>query len=264
MLFELPLMFHTALSFLICLCLFTALSFLWPNNPNQPLLRKGLVTDVLYWFLGPLFSNILFQWFIVGFAALLIHDVIAAHYFLNNGMGMLSETSLALQLLLVLLLSDLLQYWIHRLFHENPLWKFHAVHHSSMHVDWLSTGRFHPVNYLLYMVVPGVIVFVVGFAPEVYAFIAIFNIFYSPLVHANVRWTYGPLKYFLVSPVFHRWHHTFPKEGGEKNFAPTFAFLDIIFGTFYMPNGRLPEKYGIEEFMPESFIGQIVHPFKMK
>jgi sterol desaturase/sphingolipid hydroxylase (fatty acid hydroxylase superfamily) len=62
--------------------------------------------------------------------------------------------------------------------------------------------------------------------------------------------------------VFHRWHHTAADRGGEKNFAATFPVLDVIFGTFYMPVGEKPDKYGIaDETFPTSFTAQLTHPF---
>jgi sterol desaturase/sphingolipid hydroxylase (fatty acid hydroxylase superfamily) len=81
-------------------------------------------------------------------------------------------------------------------------------------------------------------------------------------VHANLDWTLGPLKYVIAGPVFHRWHHTAADRGGEKNFAATFPILDVIFGTFYMPEGELPDNYGIaDRTFPTSFTGQLAHPF---
>jgi sterol desaturase/sphingolipid hydroxylase (fatty acid hydroxylase superfamily) len=90
-----------------------------------------------------------------------------------------------------------------------------------------------------------------------------FNMLYSAMVHANLNWTFGPFKYLFASPVFHRWHHTAQEEGMDKNFAPTFPLLDIVFGTFYMPEGRVPEHYGVAgSDIPESFLAQIRWPFK--
>jgi sterol desaturase/sphingolipid hydroxylase (fatty acid hydroxylase superfamily) len=81
-------------------------------------------------------------------------------------------------------------------------------------------------------------------------------------VHANLNWTLGPLKYVIATPVFHRWHHGPPNEGGEKNFAPTFSFWDVMFGTFYMPEGKLPQTYGVDDArFPQGFVGQLVYPF---
>ena len=67
----------------------------------------------------------------------------------------------------------------------------------------------------------------------------------------------------IATPVFHRWHHTTQKEGINKNFASTFPFLDLLFGTFYMPAGKLPEQFGNgENDYPEDFWGQFIHPFR--
>ena len=74
-------------------------------------------------------------------------------------------------------------------------------------------------------------------------------------VHANLNWTFGPLKYVIATPVFHRWHHGPPHLGGNKNFAPTFALWDYLFGTFYMPEGELPKEYGVDDpHMPQGFL----------
>ena len=81
----------------------------------------------------------------------------------------------------------------------------------------------------------------------------------SGLVHANLNWTLGPLKYVVAGPVFHRWHHDRGALG--KNFASTLSIFDWMFGTFYMPEGQLPGNYGLTEGdMPESFGAQVLYP----
>jgi hypothetical protein len=37
------------------------------------------------------------------------------------------------------------------------------------------------------------------------------------------------------------------ERGGEKNFASTFAVLDLMFGTYYLPKRELPDRYGIAD-----------------
>src|SRR5262249_23131412 len=156
----------------------------------------------------------------------------------------------------------LLQYGIHRVFHSRFAWKFHAIHHSPKVLDWLSTVRFHPVNSALAFVLPDVIVLLLGFAPDAVFLLAPFNAVYSGMVHANLNWTFGPFRYVLASPVFHRWHHTTKEEGLNKNFAATFPFIDLLFGTYYMPADRIPEQFGNgEPGFPEGFWGQLLHPF---
>ena len=47
----------------------------------------------------------------------------------------------------VVALFDLAIYWAHRWSHEVPaLWRFHAVHHSTEHLDWISGFRNHPLD----------------------------------------------------------------------------------------------------------------------
>jgi sterol desaturase/sphingolipid hydroxylase (fatty acid hydroxylase superfamily) len=82
-------------------------------------------------------------------------------------------------------------------------------------------------------------------------------------VHANLNWTLGPFRYVIATPVFHRWHHTPVGDGGNTNFAGTFPIWDILFGTFRMPEGQLPENYGKDESaMPSGIVGQLAFPFR--
>ena len=125
-----------------------------------------------------------------------------------------------------------MMYWIHRTFHRPALWKYHAVHHSSEDLDWISAARFHPVNIFLGSVATDVVLLLAGISPNVLVFLGPFTIAHSAFVHANLNWTLGPFRYVLAGPVFHRWHHTAAEQGGEKNFASTFPVLDLLFGTY--------------------------------
>ena len=55
------------------------------------------------------------------------------------------------------------------------------------------------------------------------------------LQHANVPWTFGPLRYAIASPAFHAWHHASEERGRDKNFAALFPIWDLAFGTYYLP-----------------------------
>jgi sterol desaturase/sphingolipid hydroxylase (fatty acid hydroxylase superfamily) len=104
-----------------------------------------------------------------------------------------------------------------------------------------------------------------GISPNVMIWVGPFNIFHSAFVHANLNWTLGPFKYLLASPVFHRWHHTAADEGGNTNFAGSFPIWDLMFGTFRMPEGLIPENFGKDEAeMPGEFIGQVAFPFRTR
>ncbi len=239
---------------------FGILARLMPCNPGMYWWKdlRGAGTDFLYWFVVPLLMRL-------GRTLMLAAGV--ALLFGGKGSGWLPVGGWPLwqQCLAVLLLQDVLLYAAHRAFHCRWAWKFHAVHHSPSVLDWTATQRFHPVNNLLAFTLADVAVLLMGFSPAALAILAPFNVAYSAMVHANLNWTFGPLRYVLASPVFHRWHHTTQEAGLDKNFASTFPILDVIFGTYYMPSGKRPEKFGNGEAdYPDDFWGQLIHPFRKR
>jgi len=157
---------------------------------------------------------------------------------------------------------DFVQYWLHRLFHGETLWPFHAIHHSAEELDWTTTYRIHPVNFAVYSAGALALVRLIGFSPAAFLIIGPFNLVIGSLVHANLDWTFGPFRYVVVSPVYHRWHHVKDPAVRNRNFAPTFPIFDLLFGTYYMPRGLLPSGYGVDG-VPPHFLGQLIYPFRM-
>jgi sterol desaturase/sphingolipid hydroxylase (fatty acid hydroxylase superfamily) len=179
--------------------------------------------------------------------------------FFDHGHGPLAQLPYWAQIAVYLVGTEFCLYWIHRAFHGGKLWRFHSVHHASEDLEWISAARFHPINIILGVVAVDVAALLAGITPYVFLVTGPFATLTSALVHANLNWTFGPFKYVLASPVFHRWHHT--AEAGNKNFASTFPVFDLMFGTFYMPEGVYPQVFGIgDEPMPESFGRQFVYP----
>jgi sterol desaturase/sphingolipid hydroxylase (fatty acid hydroxylase superfamily) len=130
-------------------------------------------------------------------------------------------------------------------------------------VDWLSSVRLHPVNDAVARIVQVLPLYWLGFNGLVLAGIVPLLTFYALFVHANVSWTFGPLRYVLASPAFHRWHHTSEEEGLDKNFSGLFPFIDLAFGTFYLPPDRQPQRFGIVgDDVPDGLVGQLLYPFR--
>ena len=245
---------------------FSVLSYFWACNPGNPWWRKKeLATDVCYWFFVPLITRVVRIGLLVLAASVFfgIEDADDLIAFYDNGHGPLATLPLWVQALLFLIVSDFLLYWTHRMFHGGGFWKYHAIHHSSEEIEWISAARFHPVNLFLGTVAVDVLLLVAGISPNVMLWVGPFTIFHSAFVHANLNWTLGPLKYVVATPVFHRWHHTSLEEGGDTNFAGTFPIWDILFGTFRMPTGVLPDNYGIDDKnFPEDIGRQLAYPFQ--
>ena len=246
---------------------FTVLGRFWACNPGTPWWsRREIVTDTVYWFFVPVFARVLrIGLLIVGAGVVFnIHDADDLIAFYDNGHGPLSHLPLWVQAFLFLIASDFLLYWLHRMFHGGEFWKYHAVHHSTEELDWISAARFHPVNLVLGTIGVDVVLILAGISPSAMVWLAPFNTFHSAFVHANLNWTLGPFRYVLATPVFHRWHHTSPEEGGNTNFAGTFPIWDLLFGTWRMPEGRLPDNYGVDDkaTFPNEIAGQLAYPFR--
>ncbi|HZV21687.1 MAG TPA: sterol desaturase family protein [Hyphomicrobiales bacterium] len=230
----------------------------WWRNP-------GLVTDICY----ALINSVLAPYLRIPIFLLIFFIIsgtlskTAIEDYFNNGRGLLHGLSFWWQAAIYLLLTDFFLYWIHRSFHFTSLWKYHAIHHSAEQVEWTTSYRIHPVNMMLQQSLVAVLMIMLGISPEVMAFFIPWDVFSAAFVHANVKWSFGPLKYVIATPVFHRWHHCLPGDGGDKNFAPTFAFYDVLFGTFYMPEGRLPQAFGVDEReFPQDYLRQLAYPFR--
>jgi len=248
-------------AFCTALCLFSSQAC----NPGKVWWRnRGLVVDACYWITVQFLAPYLRTGLLIAFATFAMAFVSAPELesYIEHGRGPLGSFSFWSQVALYLLLSDFLLYWIHRVFHGVRLWPYHEIHHSAEDVDWTTAYRFHPINLCFGPFMVDVIMLYVGVAPAVILFLVPLQTAIALFVHANLNWTFGPLKYVVATPVFHRWHHSPPDEGGNLNFAPTFALWDVLFGTFYMPEGRLPENYGVDDpSFPRGFVQQLIFPF---
>lgn len=248
-------------------CLFTTLHWVAePCNKVGPWWKKpGLLTDFAFMFMIPIMGGWVRVFFLL-FGATFIYGLTepddVARFF-KGGFGPLSGIGFWPQTILYLVIADVMMYWTHRGFHTMSLWRYHAVHHAPEHLDWTSATRFHPVNIFFHSVLADAVLILLGVAPEVLVFLGPFNVAMSAFVHANLDWTLGPFRYVIAGPVFHRWHHTDYRRGGNMNFAPTFPVLDLVFGTFYMPKGELPDRFGIhDKAFPEGLGGQLMYPFR--
>jgi sterol desaturase/sphingolipid hydroxylase (fatty acid hydroxylase superfamily) len=240
---------------------YAVLARLWPSVPGQRMLRKGFWTDCAYWLWTP-FATKIFVPLLIAVALAPFVLMLGLHYAtIAQGHGLLARQPLWLQGVEIFVLGDFLGYWQHRLFHGRALWRFHAVHHSSSELDWLSSVRLHPVNDFGAKLIQAVPLVLLGFDLTAVALYGPATVFYAIMVHANLSWDFGPFRAVFASPTFHRWHHTKAEEGLDKNFAGAFPLWDILFGTYYMPR-RQPTVFGIDEPMPDGLFAQLAAPFR--
>ena len=231
---------------------------LWAKLPPE------VVTDMFYWlFMPPL--RMIARFLSVGLIVLLVVAFGAAlDPRMLKGFGPIARQPQWLIVAELVVLMDLITYWAHRTFHAVPLlWRFHSLHHSAKYVRWSTTGRVHPLNELANYMVTVLPLMFIGFPVSAVMPATPIVILFALFAHTQVNVSYGPLSSLFVSPRFHRWHHTHQHEGGNKNFANVFSIWDRLFGTYYLPADRLPERFGLDvDDCPESYLGQLLYPFR--
>ncbi|HET9690757.1 MAG TPA: sterol desaturase family protein [Acidimicrobiales bacterium] len=178
----------------------------------------------------------------------------------------------------VLVAIDALNWAAHVANHRVAVfWRFHALHHSQEEMSVLTTFRTHPLAHVSYVpaVLPAVVLAASGPVPT-FCLVA-----YGCLValpHANLRWSYGTLGRWVVSPAYHRLHHASVDVDGKRavNFGFVLAVWDRVGGTAALPHGREVLATGIGgrpvpieqqargASVPAVVLGQLVQPLRLR
>jgi sterol desaturase/sphingolipid hydroxylase (fatty acid hydroxylase superfamily) len=247
------------LNMLLTGVLFIPLEKLFGRLTNQSLFRDEWREDLFYFLL----SSIMVQ----GLTYLSLAPSMAILHHTSNWTAfraMMAAQPLWLQVIEIMFLTDFVQYWFHRAFHQIPfLWGFHSVHHSAQKMDWLAGSRMHLFEIIGLRAMTIIPMYVLGFAENALHLYILLVYLNATFVHANVRFNVEWLKPLIVTPRFHHWHHGIEKEAIDVNFAIHFPWLDKLFGTYYMPPHQWPSGYGIGNHpVPNGYWQQFIYPFK--
>jgi sterol desaturase/sphingolipid hydroxylase (fatty acid hydroxylase superfamily) len=242
----------TGVSLLFLSFAFIPIELAFPAKANQKIFRPKWIVDLCF-FLG--------QYFFWGGLVLLTLTYVNTYLFQvipSAFRGSVAAQPWWLQAVEVIVLSDFLIYWGHRLQHNvGFLWRFHKVHHSAEHLDWLAAHREHPLDTIYTVGLINLPALVMGFPLETIAGLIAFRGIWAIFIHSNTRIPIGPLRMVVGSPELHHWHHHLNRKAG--NYANISPIMDIIFGTYYCPPHE-PEAVGIKEDFPKSYLGQLLHP----
>jgi sterol desaturase/sphingolipid hydroxylase (fatty acid hydroxylase superfamily) len=237
--------------------IFIFIEKLFALRKDQPVFRPEWQTD---------FHHFIVNHMVVGFVLLatnlLVHKLFG--WAAKDGIRFwVQGLNFWIALFLIVLVADLVQYWTHRAYHEVPLlWRLHAVHHSVKSMDWLAGSRQHILELIITRTLVLAPIYVLGFSKEVIDAYIIIVGFQAVFNHANVSVRLGPLRYVIVTPNFHHWHHSQDDEAIDRNYAAHFAFLDYFFGTAVKSDRAWPERYGVTgDYVPNGFFKQLAFPF---
>ena len=215
----------------------------WPAPEGVPSpWHRGRWVDWAFWLITPLFTGVLTLvvtlWLAIGIASVAGLPVCSGSGLATRCVpltlfeGAAARWPIAVQAVLVLLLVDLLSYVSHRVRHLRPFWRFHALHHAPVELDWLAAARLHPVDDLLdntFVMLP---VLLLGFDHRLFLALWPALLLHTLYLHAAVDWRLGAWGRWVASPAFHRAHHAV---GVEGNYGGILVVWDRLFGTRVAP-----------------------------
>jgi len=251
---------------LISISLFVwVLEIIFPWRKEQSVFRKDFWLDGFYMF----FNFFIFSIAISGFYRL-IQVGFSDIGITSKSIAFIDPSSwpMWLQLLVFFIILDFVQWFTHSLLHKYSfLWKFHKVHHSVKEMGFAAHLRYHWMENIFYKPLKTFAVMILfGFEPEQAYIVHFIAITIGHFNHANIKITWGPLKYIINNPVMHLHHHAYDLPEGRYgvNFGISLSLWDYIFKTNYIPedSGTIDLGFpGVDKF-PKSFIDQNTYGFR--
>lgn len=245
------------------------LEIAFPWRKNQAVFRKDFWLDLFYLFFNFFLLNLILLIALSNVTEQLVQDLLSVFGVQLGSMQLLSISSLPkpLALFTFFILSDFIQWNVHRLLHTLPfLWKIHKTHHSVKQMGFAAHFRYNWMEPIVYKSLLYLPIMIVGGVNIEDVFIVHFiSIAIGHLNHANLGWDYGYLKYILNNPKMHIWHHSkvIPNKNGI-NFGISLSLWDYLFKTNYIPSDGRDIELGFndENSFPTDFIEQELYPLK--
>ena len=249
---------------------FFLLEIFRPWRADQPKFRKDFWLDAFYMFFNFfLFSLIIYHaaselvvtWFKELLASVGIKNLVAIQ---------VGNLPVWVQLLVLFVVRDFIQWNVHRLLHRVPfLWEFHKVHHSVEQMGFAAHLRYHWMENVVYNTLQYIPLALIGFGINDFIIVHLITTVIGHCNHSNIRVPLGPLKYLFNNPQMHIWHHARdlpPEHRYGMNYGLSLSIWDYLFRTAYIPhNGRdIPLGFHDMKEFPQTFWGQMTHGFRKK
>jgi len=246
-----------------------SLELVFPWRKNQAAIREDFWLDGFYMFFNFFLFSLIGYNAVSNVAVEAFNDFLALFGINNLVAFQIASWPVWSQFLLLFVLADFIQWNVHRWLHYSPwLWEFHKVHHSVEQMGFAAHLRYHWMETIVYKSVQYIPLSMIGFGLDDFFILHLVTILIGHLNHANVKITYGPLKYVLNNPVMHLWHHAknIPAGSNGVNYGISLSLWDYLFGTAYIPNQNANEQLGFEdqETFPKTFLQQLTHPWNSK
>ena len=255
--------------FWVFMSMVLVLEWLRPAVKTQPVFSRGLAQDFI-WFNADILLRVALLPAYVGMLAILYHSMTGGFT-----VAALVPLPLWVKMVMGLVIFDFLQWINHWIRHKvRPFWHFHSIHHSQRELNALTDLRIHWVEYFLAETMGFIPMLALGVPALAVMGVGSFRMWWTRFVHANIGTNLGPLKHILVTPQYHRIHHSIEPAHQDKNFATLFTVWDRMFGTMNRNYDEYPATgvVGLEfepphRMSPAAWLGNFFkvffHPFRM-
>ncbi|TVZ56828.1 sterol desaturase/sphingolipid hydroxylase (fatty acid hydroxylase superfamily) [Lutibacter sp. Hel_I_33_5] len=248
--------------------IFFFIEILLPWRKKQALFRRDFWLDTFYMFFNFFLFSLIGYNAISNVAVTFFNDNLKAIGIDNLTFFHVEEFPFWSQLLILFLVRDFIQYFIHRLLHKVPfLWNFHKVHHSVKEMGFAAHLRFHWMETVVYRTLEYIPLALIGFGIDDFILVHLFTLTWGHFNHSNTNISLGVFKYIFNNPKMHIWHHSkeIPNKTGV-NFGLTLSLWDYLFKTDYIPSDGKNIELGFDDddVFPQDFIGQEIYPLSKK
>lgn len=243
--------------------IFLVLEWVRPWRKNQARFRKDFWLDTFYMFFNFFLFSLIIYNSLSNVVVDAFNDFLALFGISNTVAIEVSDWPRWTQLLLMFVLRDFIQWWVHRWLHRSKfLWQYHKLHHSVLQMGFAAHLRYHWMETIVYRSVEYLPLAMIGFGIDDFFIVHMVSLSIGHFNHSNLNVNLGPLKYLLNNPQMHIWHHAYNIPENRKygvNFGISLSVWDYMFGTNYIPHsGRdIPLGFkGVEKY-PQTFGKQV-------
>jgi len=171
----------------------------------------------------------------------------------ESSLGLMTGTSIWLQVVVGLVVFEALQYAVHRYMHldgsplKNFLWRAHAIHHLPQQLYVVMHAVFHPFNAIPIRYCTQILpIWLLGYDPEAVFVFGSVIAFHGTISHLNLDLRMGWFNYLFVGPELHRYHHSASSHEAQ-NYGATLTVYDLLLGTFLYRPGTPPAQLGLSK-----------------
>ena len=159
-----------------------------------------------------------------------------------------------------LILFDFFYYWLHRAQHQIPfMWRFHMVHHTDENVSASSVGRHHWLeDGFRFFFITAPLIILMGGASQIPMVATGFIIFNGVLMHWNTSFRFGPFEKLIITPAYHRIHHSIEEKHFDKNFGVFTQTWDKVFKTRHLPTQEEYPTTGVSHMSEEKTLALLL------